>query len=560
MWLQVNKLFGVNYMSPSGSEMLLSAPRSHGLPVNNQQHRIHNRAISSHHSRLNGRHHTPNVSADLNNDEIVPLLSSSDSNQQHQVNGAQHIGDDFLIAGQQEPNQYFNNNSPQNGKSEKDTHQELHGSSSKILHKDQQSSCNNNSNSNDNNNSTNHNNNNITSSSAAQPLAGIASPTSSSSRLFFPWTSSFFTRNFRFARQSGYRLTRSVTLLMTRPERLEFLASTQNQFPDEFGYYGESDEGARLLHDETYYPSCSSPPPPPFLTPSPDEAEEDDVDVHDQCGHEQLVSMSSSSANNDNGNDVPNRSALSYNNRHYHRHQPSSDMHNQHYHRTSLVMAEVGNCSSPNYLAPSYSQALLLMEPNERNSFVASLTRSGVSSANTVTTTSNNTANSPSHSTESLVVSCNTNPPGFTSAGSNTSSMSARNSTGDDSGAGLGAANLTNEQENPAGFTNVTMIGNDRDSLVRGGTGNCELNEARSLFCGEHYEPCGQEGSTYATTAHYLRQNTGRRKSNCPIGSTPTNARETPDSREESSGENPTFTGNVLIDMFYVSCKKYKIK
>lgn len=299
--VQVNKLFGVNYMSPSGSEMLLSAPRSHGLPINNHQYRMHNRAISSHHSRLANHHASRrrrSVVADMDQEAAAPLLQPS------------------LDESERNTNPYLNSNNNNNKKNEKDSG-ELYKDSSKNLNKDQTPGD-------DNQHSTEGNND-------------TTSPSSSSGRIFFPqWRSSFFSRNFRFNRQTGYKLTRSVTLLMTKPERLQFLASTQ---PHGFAYFGDSDEGCGLLHDEENYEPSSS-PPPPFLTPSPEE-EEGDEDDH------------SGGASSRNNCDQNSRSRRLTNNNHHHR-------------RSVAVTGAPHNC-----LAPSYSQALLLMEPSERNSVMA---------------------------------------------------------------------------------------------------------------------------------------------------------------------------------------------
>jgi len=516
-------------MSPSVSERLLSAPRSHGLPINNHQQRIHNRAISSHHSRLNNNNHRPRrTNVDVDHDDTAPLLSSAtnNSNQQHQ--DEHHLPDDFLVrcsAGdEQEPNQYFNSTTQQYTKSEKDSSsQELQeGGSSKNLqlHKDQHS--NDNDNSNDNNNSTNHNNNNIISASSTTPLATTTSPSSSS---FFPWRSSFFTRNFRFARQSGYKLTRSVTLLMTKPEKLEFLATAHNrqrQFPDEFGYYGDSDEGARLLHDETYYPSCSSPPPPPFLTPSPEEEEEGQEG--DNCQQGDSNNGQSSHANNDNTNEHHNRSSTIAANSNPHRH-----YHPGHHHRSSLAMTpeEGEHCDDGNTdcLAPSYSQALLSMEPNERSCVLANFHTNYPQSSFSTTSSNGNPSLSSTRVSSSL-------PPPTSSVSVGDFTACTNSSTEGTVEGGFGTANLTNEQENPPGFMNVTGIRND--SLCTS-SGMTTSGSAMNNFSGELH---GQVGRTSVDGGASSRHN------NCPAGTTTANS---------ATSENPPSiqSGNDLIDMLF---------
>ncbi|CAL8102891.1 unnamed protein product [Orchesella dallaii] len=433
---QVNKLFGVNYMSPSGSELLLSAPRSHGLPINNHQHRIHNRAISSHHSRLRSHHNRRRsvvaASEQPDQDDTAPLLFS----------GSHH--DD----GEQQQNQYLNQGNI--NKQEKDP-SELQGSS-KNLNKDQQTS------------GTNNNNTDT-------------SPSSSSGRVFFPqWRNSFFTRNFRFAGQGGYKLTRSVTLLMTKPERLQFLASTQHQFPDEFGYYGDSDEGTRLLQDyeSSYYPSCSSPPPPPFLTPSPSE---------NQC-----TNVSDRRLTNHNHEEQRNNSLVTRSNN----------------------STGTNNNSNNGCLAPSYSEALLLMEPNERHSVLPAY--------------SSNEPNPPNSSLS---------PPPPPSSRANCDE-SGGNSSCDELGF---PANLTNERD-PSGFMGIS--GDESTSLA---------NEV-SLDPTPVAQPSrlhSQSNSGLNERAHYPHQN---HHNNCPTGTITSATDEDHDDNAEAAGgdrdDNLQHSGNEV--------------
>lgn len=459
-------------MTPSGSELLLSAPRSHGLPINNHQYRMHNRAISSHHSRLNGNINNNNNSQIGNNNRRrrSVVATATDDRIDHDDTAPLLLqnGEGNQLLQQQQQHQ------PRQLMHEKDAN-ELSSGSFKNL-KDQQST----------NNSRSNNNSDNT------------SPSSSSGRMFFPhWRSSFFSRNFRFARQSGCKLTRSVTLLMTKPEKLEFLANTQSQFPDDFGYYGDSDEGSRLLQEDCWC-SATSPPPPPFLTPTPEEEQEG-------C---------SSNSIDDNGDTGQ-----------LHRHHPKQHSvsnkplicrhHHHHRNQRSTSIGDEDGDSLSNCLAPSYSQALLLMEPNERDSVMSAYyfkNHNPSSSTSNRDNTNNQLPTSLSFVDQLPTSSTSSSLPQYSL---HAEPLSTVNNSNCFPGPSLDS-NLPNEQRDDAmiGFTGSTSGSSNNES---GSKSNPSGTSVMAV------DPLASRGSVIfpeSSTAHSLRLGRRSSQNNCPSGTT----------------------------------------